>query len=76
MTGKQKLRTQRLLGGLLKTELPQGRSVTGSDTLSLNKIGVSRNESSAFQKIASLPEKTFEKEIETAKAETNKRLGS
>ena len=71
---EQKLRTQRLLGGLLKTELPQGRSVTGSDTLSLNKIGVSRNESSAFQKIASLPEETFEKEIKTAKAETNKRI--
>jgi 16S rRNA G966 N2-methylase RsmD len=71
---EQKLRTQRILGGLLKTELPQGRSVTGSDTLSLNKIGVSRNESSTFQKIASLPEETFEKEIETAKEQTNRRI--
>ncbi len=71
---EQKLRTQRILGGLLKAELPQGRSVTGSDTLSLDKIGVSRNESSAFQKIADLPQEIFEEEIATAKEETNKRI--
>ncbi len=71
---EQKLRTQRILGKLLKTELPQGRSVTGSDTLSLDKIGVSRNESSDFQKIASLPQEIFEQEIKVAKQETSKRI--
>lgn len=74
LIAEQKLRTQRILGNLLKDELPQGRSVTGSDTLSLNKIGISRNESSKFQKIAQLPEELFEKEIATAKEETNKRI--
>ena len=71
---EQKIRTQKILGGLLKEELPQGRSVTNSDTLSLNKIGISRNQSSTFQKIASMPEELFEKEIAQAKDETNKRI--
>jgi N6-adenosine-specific RNA methylase IME4 len=71
---EQKLRTQRILGGLLKTELPKGRSVTGDDTLSLNSIGINRNQSSAFQKIASLPQEIFEEEILTAKEESSKRI--
>ena len=71
---EQKLRTQRILGGLLKTELPKGRSVTGDDTLSLNSVGINRNQSSTFQKIASLPQEIFEEQISTAKEESSKRI--
>jgi hypothetical protein len=38
----------------------------------LSNFGISKNESSAFQKIASLPQEMFEEEIATAKEETNK----
>ena len=75
---EQKLRTQRILGGLLKNEIQhQGgrtKTVINNDRLSLKDVGITKNESSTFQKIASLPEETFEKEIETAKAESNKRI--
>ena len=74
---EQKLRTQRILGGLLKTELIHNSNqyVAGNKEVpALSDFGITKNESSAFQKIASLPEETFENEIETAKAETNKRI--
>jgi len=80
---EQKLRTQRILGGLLKeSNVSSNRAlgnqyigkVTNNDHTKLSDFGITKNESSAFQKIASLPEETFEKEIETAKAESNKRI--
>ncbi len=77
---EQKLRTQRILGGLLhKTDFDKGgdsktRLSQASTGVKVSDFGITRNESSAFQKIASLPEETFEKEIKTAKAETNKRI--
>ena len=74
---EQKLRTQRILGGLLKTELIHNSNqyVAGNKEVpALSDFGITKNESSAFQKISSLPEETFENEIETAKAETNKRI--
>ena len=72
---EQKLRTQRILGGLIKSESKIGRPIKGSQEKPfLQSVGVSKKESHTFQKIASLPEETFEREIETAKAETNKRI--
>jgi len=74
---EQKLRTQRILGGLLKkSEVSKtgGFSIGNKEVPMLSDFNITKNESSAFQKIASLPEETFEKEIETAKEETNKRI--
>ena len=66
---EQKLRTQRILGGLLKkSEVSKtgGFSIGNKEVPMLSDFNITKNESSAFQKIASLPEETFEKEIETA----------
>mgnify|MGYP001121006169 FL=1 len=74
---EQKLRTQRILGGLLKesniSKVNQ-YSAGHKDVPTLSDFSITKNESSAFQKIASLPEETFEREIKTAKEETNKRI--
>ena len=74
---EQKLRTQRILGDLLKkSNIYKGAATQSKDTtaLKLSDIGVTRDQSSAFQKIASLPQEIFEEEIATAKEETNKRI--
>ena len=68
---EQKLRTQRILGGLLENSDLKARSQGATQ---LSDFGINKHDSSRFQKIASLPEETFEKEIKTAKAETNKRI--
>jgi site-specific DNA-methyltransferase (adenine-specific) len=74
---EQKIRTERLLGELLLTRIQhQGgriKTVDKADRLSLKDVGISKDQSSAFQKIASLPEETFEKEIETAKEESTEK---
>ena len=77
---EQKLRTQRILGGLLKesnvSKNTSNQYLLGSKDKpsTLKSMGINKQQSYTFQKIASLPEETFEKEIETAKAETNKRI--
>ena len=73
---EQKLRTQRILGGLLKEEVKVGNpsKFNGQPPRPLKSFGLTKQQSSDFQKVASLPEETFEKEIETAKEETNKRI--
>tara|TARA_E500000305_G_scaffold111127_1_gene121564 strand:- start:1962 stop:3023 length:1062 start_codon:yes stop_codon:yes gene_type:complete len=77
---EQKLRTQRILGGLLKesnvSKNTSNQYLLGSKDKpsTLTTMGISKVQSHTFQKIASLPEETFEREIETAKAETNKRI--
>jgi len=78
---EQKLRTQRILGNLLKesnvTKNVGNRFIDGNTlapSKTLNSIGINKQQSSAFQKIASLPEELFEKEIATAKEETNRRI--
>ena len=74
---EQKLRTQRILGGLLKTDLKHNSNqyVAGNKEVpALSDFGITKNESSSFQKIASLPQEMFEEEIATAKEETNKRI--
>lgn len=75
---EQKLRTQRIIGGLLKkTDLDKGGNPNlSNDTtgLKLADIGITRDQSSTFQKIDSMPEELFEKEIAQAKDESNKRI--
>lgn len=75
---EQKIRTQKILGGLLKDNIQhqggRNKTVTNNDRLSLKDIGVTKNESSTFQKIASMPEELFEKEIAQAKDDSNKRI--
>lgn len=75
---EQKLRTQRILGGLLKkTDLDKGGNPNlSNDTtgLKLADIGITRDQSSTFQKIDSMPEELFEEEIAQAKDESNKRI--
>jgi len=82
--GEQKLRTQRKLGDLIKKGQQKGeiQSQGGhnkkqsykKELCSISDFGINKRQSHEFQKIASLPEETFENEIETAKAETNKRI--
>ena len=77
LIAEQKLRTQRILGVLLKTDLKHNSNqyfAGNKEVPALSDFGITKNESSAFQKIASLPEELFEKEIATAKEETNKRI--
>lgn len=74
---EQKLRTQRILGGLLKTDLKHNSNqyfAGNKEVPALSDFGITKNESSAFQKIAKLPQEIFEKEIATAKEETSKRI--
>jgi site-specific DNA-methyltransferase (adenine-specific) len=68
---EQKLRTQRILGELLRVSDLMSRKKESS---SLSDYGLNVKQSHEFQKIASLPEETFEKEIETAKEQTNRRI--
>jgi site-specific DNA-methyltransferase (adenine-specific) len=77
---EQKIRTQKILGGLLKqTDFDKGgdaktRLSQGGTGVKVSDFGITRNESSKFQKIASMPEELFEKEIAQAKDESNKRI--
>ena len=74
---EQKSRTQRILGNLLKdSNIYKGAATRSKDTtaLKLKDIGVTKDQSSAFQKIASMPEELFEQEIAQAKDESNKRI--
>ena len=74
---EQKLRTQRILGGLLKTDLKHNSNqyvASNKEVPALSDFCITKNESSAFQKIASLPQEIFEEEIAIAKEETNKRI--
>jgi N6-adenosine-specific RNA methylase IME4 len=92
MVQEQKLRSMRILGKLLEeTELNGGggngsnqydkkvQPVTGNDQLHrprLADLGITKNESSAYQKIASIPSKVFEEELQSIKenADTIKEL--
>ena len=88
MIAEQKIRTQRILGQLLKesqisknTGAVKGNQYTGNldlvdkqDQVQLKDLGISKDQSSAFQKIAALPEEVFEREIAVAKEESEKRV--
>jgi DNA modification methylase len=82
MIAEQKIRTQRILGQLLKeSDLKRGnapgsnnREIVKSKDTTLQSFGISKDQSSAFQKIAALPEEVFEREIAVAKEESEKRV--
>lgn len=88
MIAEQKIRTQRILGQLLKeSEISKnagavkGNQYTGKldlvdkpNQVQLKDLGITKDQSSAFQKIAALPEEIFEQEIATAKVESEKRI--
>lgn len=81
MIAEQKIRTQRILGQLLKdNEVSKNvgnRYLDGKDiqpSKTLNEFGITKDQSSTFQKIAALPEEIFEQEIATAKVESEKRI--
>lgn len=82
MIAEQKIRTQRILGQLLKeSDLKRGnasgsnnREVVKSKDTTLQSFGLTKDQSSTFQKIAALPEEIFEAEIATAKDESAKRV--
>ena len=76
---EQKIRSMRLAGQMLQqTELNEGQKLIGSDVgghsqlppsekPTLSDLGLTKNESSTYQKIASIPEEDFEQEMEEAK---------
>lgn len=81
MVQEQKLRSMRILGKLLEeTELNKGASEGGEkdgprghylvprdERPRLSDLGITKNESSAYQKIAAIPQEMFEQQIEEAK---------
>ncbi len=82
---EQKLRTQRILGGLIKIGQEAGELITPKDTLKqntvvsnenngkkLSDIGISRKQSSTFQQIAEIPDNIFETAIAEKKEAVNK----
>lgn len=84
MIAEQKLRTQRILGQLIKDgqkageiakpEQPKKINVPDGNIKpkTLTEIGITRKESSTFQTIASIPEKVFEKTIAIKRDAVNK----
>lgn len=78
MIAEQKLRTQRILGQLIKQgqdngELLKGRSLKESNASTLSEIGITRDQSRTYQSIASIPEPAFNEFIETKKAEVEQK---
>lgn len=80
MIAEQKIRTQRILGQLLKeSEVSKNygginNNVGRVNQPTLQTFGITKDQSSTFQKIAALPEEIFEQEIATAKVESEKRI--
>jgi site-specific DNA-methyltransferase (adenine-specific) len=80
MIAEQKIRTQRILGQLLKeSQVSKNghgdqRAESKGTTPLLSDFGLTKDQSSTFQKIAALPEEIFEAEIATAKDESAKRV--
>jgi hypothetical protein len=74
LIAEQKIRTQRILGKLLQesnvsknvgNRFVDGETIQPSKTLT--SLGISKDQSSAFQKIASIPDTTFEEVIAAKK---------
>lgn len=65
MIAEQKLRTQRVLGNLIKEgqrngEIKTQATAKSSTIAELDSIGISKKQSSVFQQIAKIPDKKFE----------------
>lgn len=81
MIAEQKIRTQRILGNLITEGQEKGEIRKQSDNQhsasngrQLATFGITRNESSTFQKVAAIPEDVFENEILLAKKESEERV--
>ena len=86
LIAEQKLRTQRILGQLIKDGQKAGEIATQSNnpggnykfgipegnTKTLTEIGITAKESSTFQQIASIPDELFENEIHEKKLAVEK----
>lgn len=76
LVAEQKLRTQRILGELIKSGQERGEMKTqatakSSTARELDDVGLTKKQSSTFQQIADIPKDTFEKFIEEKKAAVN-----
>jgi hypothetical protein len=73
MIAEQKIRTQRILGNLLKeSEFRKNQYDAGrEDRPPLSDYGITKDQSSTFQKIADIPEQTFEDYIKEKKEAVN-----
>lgn len=77
MIAEQKIRTQRILGQLIMEGqesgelMSQDTGVPSGNTSRLSDIGINRKQSSNYQAIAEIPEKTFEEFIEEKKKAVN-----
>lgn len=78
MIAEQKLRTQRILGQLIKQGQEAGEiRSTGrhgnSNSTTLQELEITHNQSKTYQDIASIPEPAFNEFIETKKAEVSEK---
>jgi hypothetical protein len=79
MIAEQKLRTQRILGQLIKDGREngeirvKGQSNTSCDSKSYDDLGVEAKSAQRWQQIASIPEPAFNEFIETKKAEVQEK---
>lgn len=76
LIAEQKLRTQRILGKLIKEgqeagEIKTQATAKSSTAKELDIIGLNKKQSSAFQQIASIPDETFEEFIAEKKQAVN-----
>lgn len=80
LVAEQKLRTQRILGELIKQGQNNGTIASQGDRISnvpagnistIEDVGLTRKQSSNFQAIASIPEETFEEFIAEKKEAVN-----
>jgi arginine repressor len=76
LVAEQKLRTQRILGELIKQGQDSGEIKTQATAKSsaaqeLDELGLNKKQSSNFKAIAEIPEETFEQFIEDKKAAVN-----
>lgn len=78
MIAEQKLRTQRILGNLIKQgqeagEILKGRPKKAYPKDNLSDLGINYKQSKTYQDIASIPEPAFNEFIETKKAEVQEK---
>lgn len=80
LIAEQKLRTQRILGNLIKQGQEAGEIISRNDNIasynnkvSLKKLGIEARQSKTYQDIASIPEPAFNEFIEQKKAEVQEK---
>jgi hypothetical protein len=76
LVAEQKIRTQRILGEMIRIGQAKGEIKTSATAKSgvcrsLDNLGLNKKQSSTFQQIASIPEETFEEFITEKKEKVN-----